>query len=163
MYAKEVLASSANKFLMLLSSHLTALKNHLLKAQLKTLYLLSLQMILCMFNSHQWIHFVLLHLFFRQEEIQSLLIDNLRFTRWWLWKCTISSLTNIVNCYLSDLRIWAPNLKVWGSILHKDSNFLLAPHLWKDEKNFLNYFHQAQNLPSFLLIIFVKWILKFWN
>ena len=31
MYEKEVLASSANKFLILLSSHLTALKNHLLK------------------------------------------------------------------------------------------------------------------------------------
>ena len=47
---KEVLASSANKLLMLLSNHLTALKNHLLKVQLKTLYLLSLQKITRIFN-----------------------------------------------------------------------------------------------------------------
>ena len=35
---------------MLLSNHLTALKNHLLKVQLKTLYLLSLQKIIRIFN-----------------------------------------------------------------------------------------------------------------
>ena len=47
---KEVLASSANKLLMLLSNHLTALKNHLLKVQLKTLYLLGQQKITRIFN-----------------------------------------------------------------------------------------------------------------
>ena len=47
---KEVLYSSANKFLMLLSSNLTALKNNFLKGQLKTLYLLSLLKILRIFN-----------------------------------------------------------------------------------------------------------------
>ena len=137
MYENEVSHSSVNKFLMLLSSNLTALKNHLLRAQLNTLYLLTLQRILSIFNlsaiTHSnnisWLIFSSYICFFNKEKSSDGHIDNLSFTGWWLWKCVISSLTNIVNRYVSDLRIWALNLKVRGSILQEDSDFLLCPML----------------------------------
>ena len=96
-YEKEVLHSSGHKFLMLLFSNLTALKNRLLKAQLKTMYLLSLRRLLGIFNLNVITHsnnnnelvFFSYICFFNKEKPSDWQIDNLSFTYQWLWKCVI--------------------------------------------------------------------------
>lgn len=75
---------------MLLSSNLTALKNQLLRAQLKTLYLLSLLRVLGIFNLSVITHsnynselvFFSFICFFNKEKPSDGHIDNLSFT-WW--------------------------------------------------------------------------------
>ena len=75
---------------MLLSSNLTALKNQLLRAQLKTLYLLSLLRILGIFNLSVITHsnnnselvFFSFICFFNKEKPSDGHIDNLSFA-WW--------------------------------------------------------------------------------
>ena len=75
---------------MLLSSNLTALKNRLLKAQLKKLYLLSLQRLLGIFNLNVITHsynnselvFFYYICFFNKEKPSDGQIDNLSFTCW---------------------------------------------------------------------------------
>ena len=77
---------------MLLSSNLTALKNQLLRAQLKTLYLLSLLRILGIFNlsvpvithsnNNSELVFFSFICFFNKEKPSDGHIDNLSFT-WW--------------------------------------------------------------------------------
>ena len=44
----------------------------------------------------------------------------------------------------------ARNPKIWGSILHGDSEFFFVPRSWQDEKTSFLILHRAQNLPSLL-------------